>query len=150
MAIAQLHTIGTPTASAAASAAMLELLLWLSMQAGARGGAMRDAPRGAAAVERAATLLHERLAEALDIPSIAEEVDLTQNYLAKMFRQRFGMTMPRFLLTSRMNQAKHLLRHTTVPVWRVGQRVGLPDVQHFNKQFRRLTGMSPSAYRNQG
>ena len=68
MAIAQLHTVGTPVATAAASAAMLELLLWVSMQASARAGGSRSAPKGVAAVERAATILHERLAEPLDIP----------------------------------------------------------------------------------
>jgi AraC-like DNA-binding protein len=146
MAIAQLRTGGTdPVANAAASAAMLELLLWLSMQA--RIVRSTSAARGPGAAERAAAILHARLADEICVADLAEEVGLTQNYLARQFRQRYGTTMPHFLLTCRMDHARHLLRHTTLPVARVAAHVGLPDPQHFNKQFRRLVGVSPSQYR---
>ncbi len=147
MAITQLRTGGNdPVASAAASAAMLELLLWLSMQSRIHrrtGGATR----GIGAAERVAAIMHERLAGDLCIADLADEVELTQNYLARIFRLRYGTTMPRFLLTSRMDHAKHLLRHTAIPIARVAERVGMPDPQHFNKQFRRLVGVSPSQFR---
>jgi transcriptional regulator GlxA family with amidase domain len=139
-----------PLASAAASAAMLELLLWVAMQAAVaqRSSSALAATRGLAAAERDAAKMHERLEEPLSIPDLAAEVDLTQNYLARIFRVRYGMTMPRFLLTCRMDHAKHLLAHTAIPVSNVAARAGMPDVQHFNKQFRKLVGISPSAYRS--
>jgi AraC-like DNA-binding protein len=34
-----------------------------------------------------------------------------------------------------------------LPMKRIAARVGMPDPQHFNKQFRLLTGLSPSAAR---
>ena len=152
MAIAQTRAGGTDAlASAAASAAMLELLLWVAMQAGVAkrsSGTALAAPRSLAAAERVAAILHERLEEPLNIPDLAAEVDLTQNYLARIFRLRYGMTMPRFLLTCRMDHAKHLLAHTAIPVGKVAARAGMPDVQHFNKQFRKLVGVSPSGYRS--
>lgn len=135
-----------PVARAGASAAMLELLLWLAMQSRTAGRSPAS-PAGAGAIERSAALMQERLASPLSIADLADEVGLTQNYLARLFRQRFGMTMPHFLLTCRMNHAKHLLQHTTSPIATIAQRVGMPDAQHFNKQFRRLVGVSPSAYR---
>ena len=69
---------------------------------------------------------------------------MTQNYLARMFRKRFGMTIPRYLLNRRIDYARHLLTTTNIPIHRVAARVGLPDPQHFNKQFRKLVGTSPS------
>ena len=151
MSIAQTRAGGPdPLATAAASAAMLELLLWVAMQAAVaqRSSSALAATRGFAAAERVAALMHERLEEPLSIPDLAAEVDLTQNYLARIFRVRYGMTMPRFLLTCRMDHAKHLLAHTAIPVSKVAARAGMPDVQHFNKQFRKLVGVSPSAYRS--
>jgi AraC-like DNA-binding protein len=150
MAIAQVRAGGDDIATAAASAAMLELLLWVAMQAAVaqRSSGALAATRGLAAAERVAAMMHERLEEPLSIPDLAAEVDLTQNYLARIFRVRYGMTMPRFLLTCRMDHAKHLLAHTAIPVSKVAARAGMPDVQHFNKQFRKLVGVSPSAYRS--
>jgi len=147
MTIAQLLAGGAdPVAISAASAAMLELLLWLSMQSRLHRRA-GGASRGAEAVDRVASIMHERLADDLCVADLADEVSMTQNYLARLFRQRYGSTMPHFLLTCRIDHAKHLLRHTGMPVARVAERVGMPDPQHFNKQFRRLVGVSPSQFR---
>jgi AraC-like DNA-binding protein len=150
MHIAQTRAGGAdPVACAAAGAAMLELLLWVAMQTGvAQRSSTLAAGRGIAAAERVAAILHERLEDPLSIPDLAAEVELTQNYLARIFRLRYGMTMPHFLLTCRMDHAKHLLAHTSLPVGKVAARAGLPDVQHFNKQFRKLVGVSPTAYRS--
>jgi len=148
--VIQHHTrAGRSAASrAAASAGLLELLLWLSL---AQPG--RDAPRAAgasraeAAVDRAVTLLDQSLDEPLDVPALSDAVELSQNYLAQHFRRRFGMTLQRYLLIRRIELAQHLLSTTNLPVHRIGERVGLPDPQHFNKQFRRLVGMSPTQVR---
>ena len=39
-------------------------------------------------------------------------------------------------------------KYTNLPVKQVGVRVGMPDPQHFNKQFRHFTGQSPTSYRS--
>jgi AraC-like DNA-binding protein len=48
-----------------------------------------------------------------------------------------------------MELARHLLVSSSLGVAEVGRRVGLPDPQYFNKQFRRVAGASPLAYRQQ-
>lgn len=137
-------------ARAAACAGMLELLLWLAQSHRApRGARVARAGRADAAVDRAMTLLEQSLDTPLDVPSLADEVELSQNYLAKHFRMRFGLTLQRYLLSRRIDFAQHLLTTTNLSVGRIGERVGLPDPQHFNKQFRRLVGLSPSQVRDQ-
>jgi AraC-like DNA-binding protein len=135
-------------ASAAASTAFQSLLLWLGMKTREQSTSPL-VQRSDTAVERAATLLQSRLAEPLTVPQLAADVGLSQNYLARRFRQRFGMTIPHYLLSHRIEHAKHLLASTDIPIWRIAARVGIPDPQHFNKQFRRLNGVSPSAVRQQ-
>jgi transcriptional regulator GlxA family with amidase domain len=94
-------------------------------------------------------LLDERFAEPWTVPQLAETVGMTQDHLARCFRQRMGMTIPRYLLQRRIAHARQLLAITDLPVNRIAARVGLPDAQHFNKQFRLLTGLSPTAIRTQ-
>jgi AraC-like DNA-binding protein len=144
--IARLHAQASAVSLAAASAAMQELILWLAMQAVERGNDQRER-RSISAVERVAAIVHTRFTEPLTVPELADEVGMTQNYLARMFRQRFGMTIPRYLLNRRIEYARHLLTTTNIPIHRVAARVGLPDAQHFNKQFRKLVGTSPSQAR---
>jgi AraC-like DNA-binding protein len=145
--IARLQAQNSKLSLAAGSAALQELLLWLAMQAQAQSHAAHN-QRSLGAVERVAAIVHARFTEPLTVPELADEVGMTQNYLARMFRRRFGMTIPRYLLNRRIEYARHLLMTTNIPVSRVALRVGLPDPQHFNKQFRRLTGMSPSHMRS--
>jgi len=105
--------------------------------------------RSDAALDQLLALLDERFAEPWTVPQLAETVGMTQDHLARCFRQRMGMTIPRYLLQRRIAHARQLLAITDLPVNRIAARVGLPDAQHFNKQFRLLTGLSPTAIRTQ-
>ena len=134
-------------ALAAASAGLQELILTLALLA---LGEPEDEPRSAkveAAVQTLVELIETRLRESLSIPDLADRAQLSQNYLARAFRARYGMTVPHYVLRRRIELARHLLTTSRLPIKQVAAEVGLPDIQHFNKQFRRLTGASPTAYR---
>jgi AraC-like DNA-binding protein len=139
---------GKPGAAAAsaASAALQALLLWLHLFEPGTANAVRPA-RTELALQRLNTLVEKRFTEPLTVPSIAREVGLSQNYLARFFRKRYGMTIPRYLLVRRIDLARHLLLTSDDLVKQIAGRVGLPDPQYFNKQFRRLTGSNPSDFR---
>jgi transcriptional regulator GlxA family with amidase domain len=57
------------------------------------------------------------------------------------------MTIDRFRLVQRVELARLLLSSTTLPIREIGARVGMPDAQHFNKVFRSVVGLPPSACR---
>jgi AraC-like DNA-binding protein len=145
--ISRLHARATAAAphdglaAAGAAVALLELLLWCAARATA-------APEASlAAAERAAAIVDARFHEPLSAARIAAEIGLSQNYLARLFRARFGMTVPRYILQRRLEHARYLLESTDLAVARIGERVGIPDPQYFNKQTRRLLGDGPSAIR---
>ena len=134
-------------ALAAASAGLQELLLTLALSDPEENLSEPKSSRVESAVRALVEIVENRLKEPLTMPDLAEEAGLSQNYLAQAFRHRYGMTMPNFLLRRRIELACHLLATTRATVKQVAYEVGLPDGQHFNKQFRRLVGISPSAYR---
>jgi len=152
MRIARLHAGGqrgspeAPLAAAAASASLQELLLHLAIQARRKVSAGRMGAADAA-VECVLGLINGRFAEPLTVPELAAAAGMSQGYLAKQFRIRTGMPVPRYLLLRRIQHARQLISTTDLPISRIAARVGLPDPQHFNKQFRRLTGLSPSQAR---
>ncbi len=138
-------------ALAAASAGMQELLLTLALlEPEVESPAELVSSRVEKSMLTLLELIDLRLKEVLAIPELAEAAGLSQNYLARAFRRRYGMPVPHFILLRRIELARHLLTTSELTVKQIAHEVGLPDVQHFNKQFRRLAGMSPSAYRKAG
>lgn len=133
----------SPAAAVAAGAAVLELLAWLAL----RSARHHDGGRGAAAVEKVAALLREQPDRDWRTPALAKRVGVSVNWLASRFRARFGMTIDRYRLTQRVELARLLLGSTALPVAEIGAKVGLPDAQHFNKVFRAILGVPPSACR---
>jgi AraC-like DNA-binding protein len=133
-------------ARAATSLALQELLLLLAYRQPqiATSGYQSHADD---AVDRLLELIHRRLDQPLRITDLADEVQLSQNYLAMRFRQRMGMTIPRYILQSRIQRAQLLLSTTNLPIKQIAAQVGMPDPQHFNKQFRHMTGNNPTAIR---
>ena len=135
--VATLHARGDALALARAAATLQALLLWLADR--------NTLPADAAA--RAAAVIEARFAEPLRVADIADAARANPAHLARVFRRRFGVTIPHRLLQRRVEHACYLLQATDLPIWRVAERVGLPDPQHFNKTVRRLAGLSPSAIR---
>ena len=135
--VAALHARGDLLGGAQAAAALHSLLLWL---------ADRQRPASGPA-ERAAAVIDEQFAKPLSVAAIAGEARVSPAHLARAFRARFGITVPHRLLQRRVEHARYLLEATDLPIWRVAERVGIADAQHFNKTVRRLTGLSPSAIR---
>jgi len=138
-----------PTADAIAAAGMLALLLDLTQVSHDRL-ASPSAAAGTDPLATAAALIDERLPEALEVGALADEVGLSQNYLARRFRARYGTTLHGYQLRARIDHAQQLLISTDMPIRRIAERLGFSDVQHFNKSFRRLVTTSPSLYRSVG
>ena len=134
---------------ARASLALQALLLWWAQRSGGEKE-RRVTHRVEAALNTLLTLIEEGLAEPLHVPDLADAVGISQNYLARFFRDRFGMTVQRYIAQRRMDKARHLLSTTALPVKSVALQAGVPDVQHFNKLFRRHEGQSPTAFRDTG
>lgn len=78
---------------------------------------------------------------------IAAAAGRSQAYITRVFRNRFGTTVMRRLLQRRAEHAQFLLESSDLPIWRVAERCGVPDAQHFNKFIRSMLGSSPSALR---
>ena len=140
--IATLHgqRADSATAGIAASLALQQLLLWLY-------DCVSDAPARYDPAEAAARVIEERFQEPLGVAAIAAMVGRSSAHLARVFRARYGVTIPHRLIQRRAEHARYLLESTDLPIWRVAERAGIPDAQLFNKTLRRVLGASPSAIR---
>lgn len=120
------------------------LMLWLS---GIVKHQTDDARVENPGVTRAVAIIERGLTAKLSVPKIAKEAKISQNYLALLFRKQFGMTIPHYILERRLEYAKTLLSISDMKIKEIADQSGIADPQYFNKQFRRIVGISPSEYR---
>lgn len=84
---------------------------------------------------------------ALSIELVAEAAGMPSRTL-QHFLWRNGASFREIKNAARLRIAKQLLLESDLPVSEVGWRLGYSDPANFARAFRRLTGVSPSVYRN--
>ncbi|WP_117590769.1 AraC family transcriptional regulator [Chryseobacterium sp. Leaf405] len=77
----------------------------------------------------------------------AERISIHVNYLNRCLKKVTGKTT-REHITERLNaEAKILLRHTDWSVSEISHSLGFDDLAHFNKFFKKQTGLNPISFR---
>ncbi|MBQ2817503.1 MAG: helix-turn-helix transcriptional regulator [Clostridia bacterium] len=80
---------------------------------------------------------------------LAEEYGYSSAYLGKLFHKLMGISFSGYLLNSRIDKAKRLLRSTEAPISAIAEQLGYCDVCFFIKQFKGIVGLTPGKYRRQ-
>ena len=93
--------------------------------------------------------IDESLDQPVSTALLAKKVNITANTLSQKFKKQYHTTINQYILHKRIDKAKSLLTATTLTIYEVGISVGISDPQYFNKQFRKVTGISPSLYREE-
>lgn len=85
----------------------------------------------------------------IGIKQIAEEFQVTPNYLSALFHKKHGITFIKYLTQSRMLKAKELLlSDPNLKVVEVAEAVGYYSTRHFTKLFTEYSGCYPSEIRD--
>ncbi|MEA2449747.1 MAG: hypothetical protein QOG63_1679 [Thermoleophilaceae bacterium] len=96
---------------------------------------------------RARDLIDARYAEPLDVAAIARAAHSSPAHFSRSFKAAFGETPHQYLLTRRIERAKHLLSTTSMSVTDVSLDVGFLSLGSFSATFKRIVGVRPRDYR---
>jgi AraC-like DNA-binding protein len=96
---------------------------------------------------RARDLIDGRYSEQLDLAALASAAHVSPRHFSRSFRRVFGETPHQYLLTRRLERARHLLRTTDTQIAEICLEVGFTSVGSFTTTFRRQTGISPTTFR---
>jgi AraC-like DNA-binding protein len=83
----------------------------------------------------------------IHLAALAGMARMSKRSFLRAFRAATGGTPIAYLIHLRVNRAAVLLRQTDDRVTEVAFRVGFSDSNYFTRQFRRIRGCSPRAYR---
>lgn len=96
---------------------------------------------------KALTYIETHCLEPLSLAQVAKALGRSSAHVAGVVRQETGRTVGEWILECRMAEARRRLRGTDERVDIIAERVGYADVTHFIRQFRRVHGVTPAAWR---
>lgn len=85
--------------------------------------------------------------EEISVQSISQKFNVNPNYISQLFKKEKGVTFTEYLTELRINYACRLLSTTTVTVTEIAEKTGFSDYYYFTRVFKKVTGKTPSVFR---
>ncbi|SDX45726.1 AraC family transcriptional regulator [Paenibacillus sp. CF384] len=104
------------------------------------------------------TALHQKISEValhinehydtkLALADLAKQFYMSPYYLSRSFKTVTGFTLIEYVHLTRIREAQRLLKETDLKVIVVAERTGFENTGHFDRIFKKMTGLTPLAYR---
>lgn len=99
-------------------------------------------------IKKALLLIQQNYASDIGLEWLADQLWVNASYLSRIFSQEVGQPFTTYLNKYRIEQAKHLIATTNLKLYEIAEQSGFSSAIVFSGNFKKVTGMSPSEYRN--
>ena len=104
-------------------------------------------PRHIEMALRFCNLVKSNVAASRSPSHYARELNVSPVYLNEIIKTTLGTSASAYIKNELMLQAKRLLIHTNLTIKEISCRLGMEDHAYFSRLFSRMTGVSPSLFR---
>lgn len=98
-------------------------------------------------LQQAIEYINDNLEESIKLKDIAQQLDISQYYFARLFRQSTGSSPYHYVIQQRVAKVKELLTNTKLPLADIALACGFNSQSQMTMHFRKLTGTTPKKYR---
>ena len=98
-------------------------------------------------IAKALEYISAHYTENLTLQNVADTVHLSKSYFSLYFKKQTGRNFVDYLIELRIREAKRLLVESESRIYDVAKAAGFKDVKYFSKVFKKITGLTPIAYR---
>lgn len=78
---------------------------------------------------------------------VSEKLGYDYTYLANTFSEVKGMTLQHFIIINKVEKIKELLLYDELNLTEISYKLNYSSVAHLSNQFKKITGLSPSFYK---
>lgn len=93
--------------------------------------------------------IETNLAEPIPLTRLAQIASLSPWHFARVFKEATGVTPHTYVVRARLQRAQEKLRSGDASLAEIATQTGFCDQSHLARHFRRVFGLSPSAWRRQ-
>ena len=83
----------------------------------------------------------------ISLNELSAKFSLTPYHICKLFKSNLGVTFIDYLNNAKIKEAQKLLIKTDIKIIDVAITAGFESSSHFGKTFKKITGITPSEYR---
>lgn len=135
----------SPLAFEHAAVLSQQILLYIALQ---QQAASRERHRSFD-VSAVQALMQSRLQDDISLEALAAEVNLSKYHFSSKYRKLTGHSPIQHFIKMKMERACYLLDTRQDSVKTIAAELGYEDALYFSRQFHKVMGLSPSAYREQ-
>ncbi|MCQ2770525.1 MAG: helix-turn-helix domain-containing protein [Clostridia bacterium] len=97
-------------------------------------------------IERTKRYILEHLSETIEVKNIADELNISSNYLSSLFKKSENITISQYVANEKIAHAKRMLIFSDDSFSDIAFRLGFSTQSHFGSTFKKITGMTPFQY----
>lgn len=79
---------------------------------------------------------------------ISEKLKYDYTYLSNLFSEVKGITIQQFIIVHKIERVKELLLYDEMNLTEISYKLHYSSVAHLSNQFKKITGLSPSQFKN--
>ncbi len=81
---------------------------------------------------------------------LSQQLNKDYSYLSNLFSEVEGITIEKFIIEQKIERVKELLIYDELNLSEIAFKTGYSSVAHLSAQFKKITGLTPSAFKQMG
>ena len=104
-------------------------------------------------IEKIKNVITEMIHYTDEIPKVnysvflSDKLNLDYTYLSNIFSEVKGITIQQFIIVNKIERVKELLLYNEMNLTEIAYKLHYSSVAHLSNQFKKVTGLSPSYYK---
>ncbi|MBR3539123.1 MAG: helix-turn-helix transcriptional regulator [Eubacterium sp.] len=99
-------------------------------------------------IRRSIDYIYDNLHRQLTLNELADKEGLSASYYSRLFARETGVNVNQFINDVKIRTAQNMLRFSEFPILDISISLGFSSQSAFSATFKKMTGMSPKAYRD--
>jgi AraC-like DNA-binding protein len=79
---------------------------------------------------------------------LSAQLDYDYTYMSNLFSEKLGITIEKFYICHKIERVKELLIYDELTLTEIAFRLHYSSVAHLSNQFKKITGLTPSSFKN--